>query len=157
MQMKKNEKGITLIALAVTFIVMMIIALITTYSGVSAIQDAKQKRLRTELETVQHAVLERYTKYEFFKDTSYFVGTIVSNIDDIPEEYKTLVNSQKLNTYITTIPSEERYYKLDKEALEKLDLKEPNFNYIVCYKTGEVMNIDVTTDSQGNSLYISFE
>lgn len=151
--MKKSEKGITLVALAVTIIIITIIASITTYSGINAIQDSKQKRIKTELETVQHVVLERYTKYKILRDTSYLVGDMVTGVGNIPEEYKSLINMQNLNSS----SPEDRYYKLDKEALEKLDLIGANFQYIVCYKTGEVMNIDVTTDSQGNALYISFE
>ena len=60
MQMKKNEKGVTLIALAVMIIVIVIIASVTVYSGTNSIQNAKQRRLKVELDMVQHAVLENY-------------------------------------------------------------------------------------------------
>ena len=40
MQMKKNEKGVTLIALAVMIIVIVIIASVTVYSGTNSIQNA---------------------------------------------------------------------------------------------------------------------
>ena len=59
----KNNKGITLIALAIMIIVIIIIASVTVYSGISAVKDSKEKKLQTELETVQHAVLENYSKY----------------------------------------------------------------------------------------------
>lgn len=154
MQMKKNEKGITLIALAVMIIIITIIAAVSTYSGGSTIQDSKQKRLKSELGIVQHAVLERYTKYQILNNVDYLVGEKITNIDDIPEDYQYLINDDNLKS--STSP-ENSYYKLTKTDLEKLDLIEPVFQYIVCYKTGEVMNIDVTTDSQGELLYTSFE
>ena len=152
MQMKKNEKGITLIALAVMVIIMIIIATITFYSGVSTIQDSKQKRLKLELETVQHAVLERYTKYQIIKDNNYLVGTKVTNTDEIPYNYKDLLKSDVSSSQV-----DENYYILEKEDLEKLDLIEPTFTYIVCYKTGEVMNKEVTRFSDGDFIYTSFE
>ena len=154
MQMKKNEKGITLIALAVMVIIMVIIATITFYSGVSTIQDSKQRRLKLELETVQHAVLERYTKYKLVKDDSYLVGTKVTDINTIPYEYRDLLKSQ-----VNATEAEANYYILEDEEMhfKKLDLIKPTFTYIVCYKTGEVMNKEVTTFSDGDFIYTCFE
>ena len=43
--MKKNENGVTLIALAIMVIVMLMIASVTVYSGVISIQESKQKRI----------------------------------------------------------------------------------------------------------------
>ena len=68
MQMKKYQKGVTLIALAVMVILILMIATTTIYSGVISIQESKQKRISIELETVQHAVLENYTKYKVLND-----------------------------------------------------------------------------------------
>ena len=80
MQMKKNEKGVTLIALAVMIIVIVIIASVTVYSGTNSIQNAKQRRLKVELDMVQHAVLENYIKYKEFDDTKYLLGTPLTSI-----------------------------------------------------------------------------
>ena len=52
---------------------------------------------------------------------------------------------------------DENYYILEKEDLEKLDLIEPTFTYIVCYKTGEVMNKEVTRFPDGDFIYTSFK
>ena len=80
--MKKNENGVTLIALAIMVIVMLMIASVTVYSGVISIQESKQKRIKIELETVQHAVLENYTKYKIYNDEKYLVGTPITSEND---------------------------------------------------------------------------
>ena len=70
----KNQKGVTLIALVVMIIIILVIATITTYSGVNTLQDSKEKKLIVELEMVQHAALEIYTKYKTVGIESYLVG-----------------------------------------------------------------------------------
>ena len=60
----KSNKGITLIALAVTIIVLIIIASVGTYSGVQALRDSKENAQLSEVRMIQQAVLENYTKYK---------------------------------------------------------------------------------------------
>lgn len=155
MQMKKNENGVTLIALATMIIVIIIIAAVTVYSGTSSIQDAKQRRLITELEMVQHAVLENYTQYKIFNDTKYLVGTPLTNISQIEfSRYKDLLlNADK--AFKSGAAAEDKYYKLDTVTMEKMGLETPTFKYIVCYKTGEVMNSDVFVTAEDDPLYVS--
>ncbi len=47
--MKKNENGVTLIALAIMVIVMLMIASVTVYSGVISIQESKQKKNKNRI------------------------------------------------------------------------------------------------------------
>lgn len=156
MQMKKNEKGITLIALAVMMIVMVIILSITTYSGISSVKESSKKKLTSELEIVQHAVLEVYTKYQIFNDMSYLVGDKIQSVNDIPAEY---INSlkEKDTAFSSNNRTEDSYYKLDENKLKDIGIEESNYEYIVCYKTGEVMNVTVEKTSDGEVLYTSFE
>ena len=72
--MKKEQKGVTLIALVVMIIVIIVIATVTTYSGVSTLQDSKEKKMIVELEMIQHATLEVYTKYKTVGLESYLLG-----------------------------------------------------------------------------------
>ena len=44
-----------------------------------------------------------------------------------------------------------------KNKLKDIGIEESNYQYIVCYKTGEVMNITVKKTSNGELLYASFE
>ena len=156
MQMKKNEKGITLIALAVMMIVMVIILSITTYSGISSVKESSRKKLTSELEIVQHAVLEVYTKYQIFNDISYLVGDKIQSINDIPTEYRDSLKVKNI-AFSSNNRTESSYYKLDENKLKDIIKEESNYQYIVCYKTGEVMNITVKKTSNGELLYASFE
>ncbi len=156
MQMKKNEKGITLIALAVMMIVMVIILSITTYSGISSVKESSRKKLTSELEIVQHAVLEVYTKYQIFNDISYLVGDKIQSINDIPTEYRDSLKVKNI-AFSSNNRTESSYYKLDENKLKDIGIEESNYQYIVCYKTGEVMNITVKKTSNGELLYASFE
>ena len=59
----KKEKGITLIALTITVIVLLILASVSTYSGISTIKSSKQNKFKQELEIMQAQVQILYEKY----------------------------------------------------------------------------------------------
>lgn len=157
MQMKKNEKGITLIALAIMVVMIVIIASITVFSGTTSIQESKQKRIKIELETVQHAILENYAKYKVLNNEEYLIGTPITseNDEDIIDYKFKLVNSE--SAFKTDASKTDKYYKLEEGDYEKLGLTNVTFKYIVCYKTGEVMNIDVKTYLDGEPVYTKLD
>ena len=70
----KNQKGITLIALVITIIILLIIASVATYTGINAIQDSKNQSYMSEVEMLKQVVLENYTKYLTTKDEQYIRG-----------------------------------------------------------------------------------
>ena len=61
---RKNQKGITLIALVITIIVLLILAGITINMGKEGISESKEDALLSELGIVQNAVLQRKTKVD---------------------------------------------------------------------------------------------
>ena len=71
----RNNKGVTLVSLVVTIIVLLIIASISIVGGIQGADTAADNKLLTELDMVQHAVLQRYTKYSLTKDKELLVGT----------------------------------------------------------------------------------
>ena len=164
MQMKKNENGVTLIALAIMVIVMLMIASVTVYSGVISIQESKQKRIKIELETVQHAVLENYTKYKIYNDEKYLVGTPITSENDskiidfkfnlVNRNIAFLPDAEKQNKYYWLRSKGDYNYANDDYKM--LDLSDITFRYIVCYKTGEVMNIDTKYYINGDPVYTRF-
>lgn len=164
MQMKKNENGVTLIALAIMVIVMLMIASVTVYSGVISIQESKQKRIKIELETVQHAVLENYTKYKIYNDEKYLVGTpITSENDSKIIDFKFNLVNRNI-AFSPNAEKQDKYYWLRSKGdnnyanddYKMLDLSDITFSYIVCYKTGEVMNIDTKSYINGDPVYTRF-
>ena len=62
--MVRENKGITLIALTITIIILLILASITTYSGISTIKSSKLNKFKQELEIMQSEVQVLYEKYK---------------------------------------------------------------------------------------------
>ena len=63
-----NNKGITLIALVITIVVLLILASIGIGGAITGVDESTDQKLKSELKMVQHAVLQRYTKYSLTKD-----------------------------------------------------------------------------------------
>ena len=62
--MKKNEKGVTLIALTVTIIVLIILASVGVTSGISTINSSKLTKFTSEMKTMQVNVNELYHSWK---------------------------------------------------------------------------------------------
>lgn len=148
--LKKNN-GITMISLVVTITVLLILSVIGVKIGTSSISSTIDSKLTSELQMVQHAVLEQYSKYELTKDASYLLGNKITN-----DELKTITNEMGIT--LVNIPDTYKnkdYYKLDKATLLDLGIKDTNDEYIVNYISGEVINITKKQTGNGNKLYIT--
>ena len=133
----KNSKGITLSGLAITIIVLTILATVGATVGITNVREARDAKLDTELEMVQHAILEQYVKFETTKDVVYLVGNKLekSEVDQI---------AQELDITLVEIPDtyeNKDYYKLDKASLKEIGIQNTDDEYIVNYISGEVINI----------------
>ena len=167
----KSNKGITLIALAITVIVLIILASVGTYSGVSALRNSKEKSQISEIGMVQQAVIESYTKYEMVKDMNenaaeqYLIGQqmnysdvqdIIDEINSKSEESVTLkITTNYGDVEGTTEKQPEYYYLLGLDDLEKIGISQAEGDtYIVNYLTGEVINQELLVTRNGIPLYI---
>ena len=56
----KNKKGITLIALMITVVVLLILASVATYSGIEAIENSKYTKFKAELKIMQSYINSWY-------------------------------------------------------------------------------------------------
>lgn len=160
MERMKNNKGITLIALIITIVVLLIIAGISISGGITGIEEANDNRTMTELEKVQHAITQRYSKFELTKDTSLIVGTKIDDLPTIP----TPTGETKAPTWkvfqvtsgatVSTHP-ERKYYRLSKSDLQNLGLtgSENGSSYIVNYYSGEIFDENKKQTSKGIVLY----
>jgi len=139
----KNEKGITILALIVTIIVMTIITFTVFYSAKGIDKSTEDDMLFMELKTVQHIVLQEYNKKLVLGDKYNYIGIPTTNISDYNQK---LGNKLKENTI---------YYILGKDDLEKIGAKNVNSKYyLVCYETGEVANISEFETSDREKLHI---
>ncbi|MCI8272490.1 MAG: hypothetical protein HFJ55_00200 [Clostridia bacterium] len=167
----KNSNGITLIALAITIIIMMIIASVSIYVGNSNIKDAIENKQLAELGMIQQTVLEAYTKYQMTRNEAILVGEVVpyetveSLLKEIGEEPKIMrqagtgmidPDGNIIDSIYYDEPIECEYYRMSADSLKKLGITETDeeVTYIVNYSTGEVINETTIKTTSGKPLYI---
>lgn len=145
-----NNKGVTIVSLTVIIIILLILASIGVNIGIKNIKSVQDSKLTAELQMVQHAILEQYSKYKTTKDVVYLVGNKITN-----EEVNKVANELGIN--LVQIPetySNTEYYKLDKASLVAIGIQDSTDEYIINYITGEVMNITKKL-SDNTPLYIT--
>ena len=134
------NKGITLITLIITCIVIMILVGATTIVGFDIVEKAEQQETNKQLAAVGNAVLEQYTKYIKTKDTTYLIGTKYKKTDSYIQE-----TINKVGIELVQIPSNYAedlvsYYQLSTLQLKQMGIEDSKYTYIVNYLTGEVIN-----------------
>lgn len=143
--MIKANKGITLVALVITIVVLLILASVTIYSGTNATKMAQSNTLMIELDMVQHAILERYSEYSLTQNENILVGTEIeySEVNEIADSIG------------VTLKATEGYYQLEPSELSDLGISDAVDTYIVNYQTGEVINKSQLETQSGYVLYVS--
>ena len=126
----KNNKGITIISLVITVIVLMILLSVGSYTGLSSIKSSKFVKFKTELEIMQAQVdllNEQYKKQiqeANEMDIKFtLVGKDLSLINIPGEPLASFTGAQESN--ITGY----RYY--DKQTLEKLNITDLEREFLV--------------------------
>lgn len=140
---KKNEKGVTLVALVVTIVVVLIIAGISVGYAMNNQNQASDSSLISEMNMIQNAILQRKTKAELTKDDSQLVGTAKTKAEAESELGDTNITLQGYN-YKTITP----------DQFKDLGITNVSDTYLVDYYTGEVFNITKKTTSTGEALYV---
>ena len=145
----KNQRGITILTLAITVAVLAILFAVSVSLGDVSVNETKDSKLTTDLNIVQHAVIEQYSKFKLTKNISYLAGTKMESneINDIANQLG--INLVKIpDTY-----SNADYYKLSLQDLASIGIENAEDEYIVNYVTGEVINITKKITSDGKPLY----
>ena len=141
-----EQKGITLIVLVLTIIIMLIIAGISIFGTITVKDEAEESIQISALEMVHHAVLERYTKSQLTKED--LPGTLIT-LSEVQEIIKEINSNTGEN--ITLKGTE--YYELAQEDLEELGIAGDENIFIVNYSTGEVINKTLKATKSGKALY----
>ena len=174
--MKKN-RGITMVALVITIVVLLIIAGISIGAGNNAIKNSKLENLKTNMLLIEVKAKEQLENAKFRLGTSFDkateeektnrVNTAKSELSEFTEDEIVDGNIFNNNTKITTKKIEEDnknniyYYKLSTKNLIDMGLKnvksdEKNGYYIVKYNlkdsTIEIYNTE-GFDDEGNVVY----
>ena len=145
----KENKGVTLIALAVTIIVMLILAGVTiaTLNGENGIitqarNAKKMSEASSEKEAVELAVSLAKMKKYLDEDNEYYIGT--------PLYDKTLENGNKWN--IIMVNETQNMYGTDwcyvSKGTEIAEYGETKSNWLINYETSEIVQLEDNTFTQ---------
>ena len=152
-----KEKGITLLALVVTIIMLIILASTIVNIGQNEIKESEENAKLSELGIVQNAILQRKTKADL-TDEDYPGETIIEaniNLEKTIEE----MNDHRASGEEEIIKKDDdnsNYYFLSTEngGLEELGITNSEDAYIVNYETGEIINYTTKLTETGKTLYI---
>lgn len=155
--MKENNKGVTLIALVITIIVLLIISGITIGTGTYNAQKAQDNKILSEVIMVQNAILQRKTKNELIKghypgekitEKGIDIDAIIANINS-----KIAGDQEQIQKKDT---KDENYYLLSNQngGIKELNIKNTEDEYIVNYETGEVINYTNPITKEGKAAYV---
>lgn len=147
MNIRKNE-GITLITLVITLVFLLIISGISITGTLRGHEETEEATQISELNMIQHAILERYTKAQLTQEE--LPGTLITKekVNEIIED----ING-KANESITLKGTE--YKKLsDASDFKSLGISNEKDTFIVNYKTGEVINASKKVTKSGKALYV---
>lgn len=143
----RKTNGVTLVALIITVILLLIISGISITGTLRGHKETKEASQISELNMIQHAILERYTKAQLTKEElpgttikEDDVKTIIGEINGITGENITLKGTE--------------YKELSISDLEKLGVTNEEDTFIVNYKTGEVINATKKVTESGKALYV---
>lgn len=121
----KNEKGITIIALIITIILMLILVGVTVKVGTKEISKAKLEDIKTEMISIKTRAEIVKDKYDF-KDIDNLVGTKLSEATDYNTEAVVIPDESKENCYIWTQED------LNSQELSSIKVDKDKF-YVVYY------------------------
>ena len=128
----KNQKGITLVMLAVTIVIMAILAGVTVNVGSDIIKQAKIQTLNTNMLLLQAKVKTISEEASFNKNTDNYKGSKITSNEKI--------NNLKEKG---VIENPEQCYLLSKDDLNALGLEKVDIHdgYIVNYETEEIIYV----------------
>lgn len=152
-----NEKGITLLALVITIVVLIILSSIAVNVGKDGIKESKEDAMLSELGIVQNAILQRKTKADLTNEE--YPGETITEANINLEETIEEINDNRASgeEEISRKDSDDsHYYFLSTEngGLEELGITNSEDAYIVNYETGEVINYTTKLTGTGKPLYI---
>lgn len=149
MNLRKN-KGITMVALVITIIILLILAGISVTGVIRGIDETNESSAISQLEMVQHALLERKTKADLTKEKETLPGTTAdyTELQNLINEINTMSSAN-----ITLRGNKEDYKELSTADLKELGIEKETNTFIVNYKTGEVINKTQKVTKAGRALY----
>lgn len=128
---KLKETGITLISLTITIIILIILASITTYSGMNTVKSSKLNKFKQELEIMQAEIDMLYEKYK--NDETIQIGKELTSVD-----------SEKVQNAFSAVGETDTigYRVFDKQTLQELSVEGIENEYLVNIKKRQVISLE---------------
>ena len=140
MKQFSNEKGITMISLVITIIILIILSSMITRTGIDSIKNSKFERLKKELEIMQSNVNVWYEKY---CDMPYSEITAIGIM--VPESKSDILRRQleEIKENIMDIDTDiSKYRYFGKNEFEDLQISGVENDYIVDVKSQIAILVD---------------
>lgn len=133
--MNKNQKGITIVSLVITIIILLIIGGVSVTVGTSVIKQATITNINTNMMLIQAKTKTIAEQAKFNNNQDNYKGTVLSEVS----------GNKKVNKILEAgiIEDASKYYLLSKDdlvsmGLEKIDIED---GYIVNYETEEIIYV----------------
>ena len=154
---KKNDKGVTLIILMLTVIVITVLTSIIIYTGMNILKNANIENINTNMFLIQ-AKAKTISEKHKFEETQGLIGTKITGTTGIQSIDKLISEDIiKIPTDANALDAEFYYYftqeDLDSIGLNKVSSNEKTGYYIVNYSDYEVINSIGVEDSNGTIYY----
>lgn len=136
-----NAKGITLIALIVTIIVILILASVGTYSGIEAVKTAQLNKFMSEMKIMQIQVNNIYDKYKNGEEVLGYTGEkIISNIGKLPSTSPKADNV--FQESMSGIVDRSGYRYFDTETIKQLGIEGVEGEFFVNIEKRSIISVD---------------
>ena len=149
--MIKNNKGITILVLAITIAVLLILLGITIDTSTKVIESAKLQNINTNMLLIQARVKVISEKVVFDGDNSAYRGEKISDVT-----YETIENLKNIGIIDTQDQNYSSYYVWDQSLLNEFGMDKIKLNsgqyFVVNYATNEVITTEGITFN-GNTYY----
>ena len=135
-----NSKGVTLIALVITIILLLILASIATYSGIDIINSSKLTAFTTEMKIMQTQVNNLYDQWkngDIDKDT---IGKDLTSSTEVQEQAN-LVLVQELG-FASSISELTGYRYFDQDTIQDLGIEGVEQEFFINIEQREVVSYD---------------
>lgn len=149
----KNNKGITMISLAIIVLLMILLASVTAYEANGLVSVARVQSVTTDLLLIQAQVRIINEKIVFESDedkkSQLYVGTKLIESNNVLETMRdrSILTANDI--------SNNSYYVLSKDDLVNMGLDSLNYEdgYVVNYETEEVIYVKGVKNTEGKYLY----
>ena len=163
----KNNKGITMLSLALMIVVLIILATMTMYYGESAVKEAKLQDLKTNMLLIQASLKNDLEKYHFEtstldeesknnKKSEYLKGKALSDpsASDAEDVFNRIEENLQIKKKINkNYPQVSNFEISDNDIVYKSEKDKFEYYYLDTYTLSQIGLKDVKSDAE-NGYYI---